>query len=107
MTLTRSLRPKPRPETPSFKAQRSRVVPSAPTPRSVRSHATQETTLPRFEPVLLGVFGQENAQRALVRLPDGHVAELIVGSRLGAQQVIGVMPDALILSNSTRLHMPR
>ncbi|WP_425098492.1 hypothetical protein [Tropicibacter sp. S64] len=107
--LTRSLRPKARPETFVVQAKAKTdpaVTSEGDTPAKVQDIATTEATLPGSEPMVLGVFGKENAPHALIRLPNGKVTEVQVGSRIGAQQVIAVAADAIVLSNSKRLRMP-
>ncbi|MFW2543562.1 hypothetical protein ACN2XU_13025 [Primorskyibacter sp. 2E107] len=107
--LTKSLRPKARPDTLAAKAKAladNPVVSEGDTPAEVQKIATTETSLPGTEPMVLGVFGKESAQTALIRLPNGVVSKVSVGSRIGAQQVIAVATDTVTLTNSTRLRMP-
>lgn len=108
--LKRSLRPMARPSDFAVKVRavkkQAGVVSGGETPASVSGLATYEAVLTAAEPMVLGVFGKEAAPQALVRLPDGSVTQVRVGSRLGSQQVIGVMEDCVILTNSQRLTMP-
>ncbi|MFZ7089755.1 amidophosphoribosyltransferase [Primorskyibacter sp. 2E233] len=101
--LAKSLRPQARPKSLSIKAS---VASADDTPTNVQDIATTEVDLPANQPIVLGVFGKEDAPHALIRLPSGRIMNLTVGGSLGDQQVIAIAADAIVLSNSRRLHMP-
>ena len=104
--LERSLRPFLRPAGLSRKAQ-YRTAPSA--NRTVDRNATIRVDLDRSGPILLGIFGTEDALHALVRLPDGTVVQVGRGEKLGNRDVVGIDAQGIVLArgaHATRLPLP-
>ncbi|WGW03085.1 hypothetical protein [Tropicibacter oceani] len=96
--LARSLRPRARPND----IDTALVQPAT----AVTRNATVEVTLDPNAPLLLGTFGPEGAQNALIRLPSGKVQSVTKGDRIQGQVIAAIGPDAVILGNSRRLQMP-
>ncbi|MBE9636425.1 amidophosphoribosyltransferase [Salipiger pacificus] len=47
---------------------------------------------------LLGVRGSDREPRALVRLPDGKVVTVGIGTQIGSQKVMAIDKDRIALS---------
>ncbi|WP_226623748.1 pilus assembly protein PilP [Alloyangia pacifica] len=67
------------------------------TPPKVAATATTRAPLPRGI-ALLGVRGSDRNARALVRLPDGRVVTVGVGSQIGRQKIVAIDEDRIALS---------
>jgi Tfp pilus assembly protein PilP len=57
--------------------------------------ATQEDVIRLRDMNLIGVYGRQNARRALVRLPNGRYVRVEVGSTLDGGQVTAIGDTAL------------
>ncbi|WP_322892900.1 MULTISPECIES: hypothetical protein [unclassified Yoonia] len=67
----------------------------APVPGGVARAATQENAIRMRDVNLIGVYGQANARRALVRLGNGQYIRVQVGSELDGGQVTAIGENAL------------
>ena len=67
----------------------------APVPGGVARAATQENVIRLRDVNLIGVYGQANARRALVRLGNGQYIRVQVGSELDGGQVTAIGENAL------------
>lgn len=67
------------------------------TPPKVGASATTQAPLPRGI-ALLGVRGSNRDPRALVRLPDGRVMTVGVGTQIGRQKIVAIDEDRIALS---------
>ncbi|KEJ89460.1 hypothetical protein [Sulfitobacter donghicola] len=79
-----------------------------PTPPKVKELATQAAKLPKT--ALLGVFGNTNAPKALILLPQGETKTVQVGDSIGADTVLAIGKDQLVLARGASqriLHLPR
>ena len=84
--------------------------PAIPTRASVARRATVENALSMNRLALVGVFGAEGAQRALVRLPSGRFEKVKVGDRIDGGRVRAIGDGRLIYvrgGRSVTLEMPR
>lgn len=66
-----------------------------PIPGGVARAATQEDVIRLRDMNLIGVYGRDNARRALVRLSNGRYVRVEVGSALDGGQVTAIGNDAL------------
>ncbi|SNR58338.1 pilus assembly protein PilP [Puniceibacterium sediminis] len=79
------------------------------TPTSVARSATHRTEINLNRLVLLGTFGTQAAPQALLRLPDGRVARVSLGDRLGQDTVYAIDAARIALGQNGRaqwLEMP-
>jgi hypothetical protein len=67
----------------------------APVPGGVARAATQDNAIRLRDINLIGVYGQSNARRALVRLGNGQYVRVQVGSELDGGQVTAIGENAL------------
>lgn len=67
----------------------------APVPGGVARAATQDNVIRLRDVNLIGVYGQANARRALVRLGNGQYIRVQVGSELNGGQVTAIGENAL------------
>ncbi|MCT4369040.1 amidophosphoribosyltransferase [Yangia mangrovi] len=67
------------------------------TPPKVAASATTQAPLPSGI-ALLGVRRSDRDPRALVRLPDGRVMTVGVGTQLGRQKIVAIDEDRIALS---------
>ncbi|WP_353475145.1 amidophosphoribosyltransferase [Salipiger sp. H15] len=70
------------------------------TPPKVAASATTQTPLPSGM-ALLGVRGSDRDPRALIRLPDGRVVTVGLGTQLGNQKVVAIDKDRIALSKGS------
>ncbi|WP_417741532.1 amidophosphoribosyltransferase [Salipiger sp.] len=68
------------------------------TPRQVAERATKSVEIPRSGPMLLGVFGDQNAPEALVRLPNGRLDTVALGDRVSGRQVVAIADGRIALA---------
>lgn len=67
--------------------------------------AREATTRARMNPretILLGVFGTEGRREALIRLPNGRVARVTRGTRIGRSQVVSIDEDRIAIATGRR-----
>ncbi|TNC48006.1 hypothetical protein FHG66_15300 [Rubellimicrobium rubrum] len=76
-------------------ASSAAAVPSGPTAASVAQAATYADAMALREMNLIGVYGQPNARRALVRLGNGRYLRVGVGDSLDGGQVTAIGENAL------------
>ncbi|SEL02529.1 pilus assembly protein PilP [Roseivivax marinus] len=62
----------------------------AATPENVAKTATTHADFDRHDTMVLGVYGDENAPEALLRTPDGKVARVRKGERLGRHTIVAI-----------------
>ncbi|WP_428928648.1 hypothetical protein [Marinibacterium sp. SX1] len=72
------------------------------TPPNVAATATQSVPLSRNHPMVIGIYGPENALSALVRLPNGKITTVRPGERLRGRQVLAIDSKGLILAHNGR-----
>jgi len=76
----------------------------------VAEHAVSPGALPLNELTLIGLFLGGDTPNALVRSAQGEITKVTIGDRIGAQTVIVVSYDTLILAapdgTHTLLQMP-
>ncbi len=70
------------------------------TPRHVADIATTQTKLDRT--ALIGIFGSANAPGALIRLPNGKIARVTVGTTVEGSEVRAIDDSRIMLSRSGR-----
>lgn len=89
--------PAPAPAPPPPAQVAAPVAPQnyAPVPGGVARAATQENAIRLRDVNLIGVYGQANARRALVRLGNGQYLRVQVGSELDGGQVTAIGENAL------------
>ena len=83
--------------------------PQIPTVASVARQATVESAINLRRLNLIGVYGQANDRRALVRLPSGRYVKVQVGDRIDGGQVAAIGQNALRYTKGNRsilLEMP-
>jgi hypothetical protein len=76
-------------------ASAAAAVPSGPTAASVAQAATYADAMALREMNLIGVYGQPNARRALVRMGNGRYLRVGVGDSLDGGQVTAIGENAL------------
>ncbi len=79
------------------------------TPRNVAETATSSANLPISGPILLGVFGNEQAPEALVRLPGGRLDTVSLGDRVSGREVVAIDETRIALARNgkaTWLELP-
>ncbi|EYD74485.1 hypothetical protein Rumeso_03959 [Rubellimicrobium mesophilum DSM 19309] len=76
-------------------ASSAAAVPSGQTAASVAQAATYQDAMALREINLIGVYGQPNARRALVRMGNGSFVRVSVGDRLDGGQVTAIGDNAL------------
>lgn len=88
--------PPPPPPAPPVQAA-APVAPQnyAPVPGGVARAATQDNAIRLREINLIGVYGQSNSRRALVRLGNGQYVRVQVGSELDGGQVTAIGENAI------------
>ncbi|WP_322889708.1 MULTISPECIES: hypothetical protein [unclassified Yoonia] len=89
--------PEPEPEPQPQVQAAAPVAPQnyEPVPGGVARAATQDNAIRLREINLIGVFGQPSARRALVRLGNGQLVRVQVGSELDGGQVTAIGENAL------------
>ena len=83
--------------------------PGGSTPPSVAKAATQTVMLRKDAPLLIGVFGPEDALQALVRYPGGRIAKLKNGALLDGDRIVSIDAEGMTLmsrSGTERLTLP-
>ncbi len=80
------------------------ATPSIPTRASVAEQATIDNALNLRRVNLIGVYGAQNARRALVRLPSGRFVKVSVGDRLDGGKVTSISSSKLIYQKGGRSH---
>ncbi len=75
---------------------------TTPTPASVARRATEQTDANLSRMILLGTFGTDAAPQALVRLPDGQVARVAPGDRVGHDTVYAIDARRIALERNGR-----
>ncbi|ETX16429.1 hypothetical protein OCH239_00915 [Roseivivax halodurans JCM 10272] len=71
---------------------------------TVARQATTRARLNYRKTILLGVFGAEGQREALIRLPDGRVARVTRGTRIGRSQVVSIDEDRIAIATGRRAH---
>ncbi len=66
----------------------------------VDSAATQKGALSTHGTSVLGIFGQTNDLRALMRTSTGRVKEVQPGSRVGSSTIVAIDKDGVLLRHS-------
>lgn len=86
---------------------------TSPKPGPQKGEAAHEATLraefDTRQPILLGTFGTDGDRRALLRLPDGKVAKVAKGDRLGREIVLAIDDGSMVLNRggkARRLAIP-
>ncbi|MBR9893561.1 amidophosphoribosyltransferase [Salipiger bermudensis] len=74
------------------------------TPRQVAERATESVDMPRTGPMLLGVFGNETAPEALVRLPNGRLDTVALGDRVNGRQVVAIDTGRIALARGGKAY---
>jgi hypothetical protein len=87
--------PQAAPEPASVAAAPAVARAIAPVPGGVARAATQDGAMPLRQINLIGVYGTQNARRALVRLSNGQFVRVEVGSDLDGGQVTAIGDTAL------------
>lgn len=72
------------------------------TPPKVAGLATQSADLARHHPVVIGVFGPENAMSAMVLMPNGKTESVQRGQRIKGKQVVRIDKDGVVLAHNGR-----
>lgn len=75
---------------------------TTPTPAGVAQVATQRTRTNLGQIVLLGIFGTQAAPQALLRLPNGRVARVSPGDRVGHDTVYAIDAARIALGQNGR-----
>ena len=75
------------------------------TPAQVAQEATEHTASNLNHIVLLGTFGPQKALQALVRLPNGRVAQVTKGDRIGRQTVYAIDDARIALGQNGRAQL--
>jgi hypothetical protein len=85
-------------------ASSAAAVPSGQTATSVAAAATRTDVIALRDMNLIGVYGQPNARRALVRLGNGRYLRVGVGDQLDGGQVTAIGDYALNYTKRGRTH---
>lgn len=80
---------------PTTNVSNSAAAPSGSIPTSVASAATLESAIKLRDINLIGVYGQPNNRRALVRLGNGRYVKVEIGSSLDGGRVSAIGDNAL------------
>ena len=76
----------------------------------VAANAVTPDALPMNQLALIGLFFAGHTRKALLRTPQGDIAKVTVGDRVGRQEIIAIAEDMLILAApngaQTVLQMP-
>lgn len=82
----------------------------APADASIAQHkATQRNAISRNDLSLLGLFGDAQDLKAMVRLPNGRIKTVKTGSRVNRSTVLGIDANGIVLERSgqaKRITMP-
>lgn len=76
--------------------------PTAQVPASVAQAATTHAQFDPTQPVLLGTFGATADRLALLRLPNGRIAQVRTGDRVSGDIVVAIADDTLTLARNGR-----
>ncbi|WP_238366183.1 hypothetical protein [Mesobacterium pallidum] len=75
---------------------------SAETSSEVAKAATTRAEFDPTEPMLLGTFGSDSDRLALLRLPNGRVAQVKTGDKVSGDLVVAIADETLTLSRGGR-----
>ncbi|TCP60851.1 hypothetical protein EV663_10725 [Rhodovulum bhavnagarense] len=118
LALARSPQPRSRPSglpdkvaalAPAVPKAAAAAPPAIPTTASVAKQATLPNAINLRQINLIGVYGTDNARRALLRLPSGRYVKVQVGDRVDGGQVAAIGEDSLSYvkgGRSTMLELP-
>ena len=74
------------------------------TPARVAQTATKKVDLGSGSDTLIGVFGPEQAMKALVRDSNGRIRKVKRGSRISAGLVVAIDAKGLMVQRSGKVH---